>query len=114
MFSSTNLTRKNCVQTSNNCYFFTTITTTTTPTLLPTATMFVIALPARFYATRAVTYADAEQLQNRLYHEHDIELPVKSVQGLLGCRCSVHIYNELHEYERLGDIINDIANELDQ
>merc|ERR1739838_852761 len=78
------------------------------------ATMFVIALPARFYATRAVTYADAEQLQNRLYHEHDIELPVKPVQGLLGCRCSVHIYNELHEYERLGDIINDIANELDQ
>jgi selenocysteine lyase/cysteine desulfurase len=42
-------------------------------------------------------------------NESRIEVPVKCVQGRLYVRVSVHLYNQLSDYERLADAIQDIA-----
>lgn len=50
------------------------------------------------------TSNDAKQVQDFLFH-HSIEVPIKSVLGNLYVRLSCHVYNELHEYERLGNVM---------
>jgi isopenicillin-N epimerase len=50
------------------------------------------------------TSNDAKQVQDFLFH-HSIEVLIKSVLGNLYVRLSCHVYNELHEYERLGNVM---------
>jgi len=45
---------------------------------------------------------DAKAVQDFLY-DNFVEVPIKCVQGTLYVRLSCHVYNELHEYQRLAD-----------
>jgi len=67
--------------------------------------MCCVSVPDALYKGKHVTYDDAELIQNRLYHEHRIEVPLKMIQEKLYVRISVHIYNELSEYEKLADAV---------
>ncbi|KAJ0394261.1 hypothetical protein ATCC90586_006154 [Pythium insidiosum] len=49
--------------------------------------------------------ADAKHIQDTLHHAHQIEVPVKCVEGRLYVRLSAHIYNELEDYDRLARAI---------
>mmetsp|Transcript_30721 Transcript_30721/g.70803 ORF Transcript_30721/g.70803 Transcript_30721/m.70803 type:complete len:81 (-) Transcript_30721:945-1187(-) len=51
------------------------------------------------------TSTDAKTIQDHLY-QHHVEVPIKCVNGVLYVRLSCHIYNELKEYDRLGDVIS--------
>ncbi|XP_060551212.1 uncharacterized protein LOC132712792 [Ruditapes philippinarum] len=53
-------------------------------------------------------YSAAETIQNTLYHDYNIEVPVKCVQQRLYVRISAHIYNEMSEYKTLRDAVLDI------
>lgn len=70
--------------------------------------MRCIKLPISDDDTRSYKYDDAEIIQNRLYHEFNIEAPIKNIDGNLYVRISAHIYNYIDEYERLGYSIIDI------
>ncbi|KAL4232793.1 hypothetical protein ACF0H5_007479 [Mactra antiquata] len=59
-------------------------------------------------------YSSAEKIQNILFHNYNIEVPIKCVQNKLYVRISCHIYNELSEYEKLRDAILDFINSHDQ
>ena len=77
------------------------------------ASMCCVALPYRFNSDDRISkYDDAEKIQNFLYSEHRIEVPFKSVGGKLGVRISVHIYNELYEYEILADAVNQLPDDF--
>jgi selenocysteine lyase/cysteine desulfurase len=54
-------------------------------------------------------YDDAEIIQNQLYHDFNIEVPIKSIDGKLYVRISVHIYNYIEQYEQLGHAILEIV-----
>lgn len=71
----------------------------------------LVELPPDVYKKTGVEYSDAESLQNLLYHQFNIEVPVKCVDGVLYVRISCHIYNETSEYEKLGDAILTIMKE---
>ena len=36
------------------------------------------------------------------------QVPLKAIQGKLYVRIAVHVYNEMSDYKRLADAINDI------
>jgi selenocysteine lyase/cysteine desulfurase len=55
------------------------------------------------------TSDDAKRIQDFLY-DNFIEVPIKCVRGVLYVRLSCHVYNELHEYERLGEVIQKLPN----
>ncbi|KAL4426688.1 hypothetical protein ABPG77_004744 [Micractinium sp. CCAP 211/92] len=57
----------------------------------------------------AATSADAKFVQDMLHHNHAVESPVKCIGGQLYVRISVHIYNELADYERLAAAVLRIA-----
>ncbi|XP_078699428.1 uncharacterized protein LOC144926473 isoform X1 [Branchiostoma floridae x Branchiostoma belcheri] len=76
------------------------------------ASMALVQLPPAFHDGTAVTYDLAEKIQNQLYHRFNIEVPLKAVQGELYVRISAHIYNELADYEALGDAILQLKSEL--
>lgn len=62
------------------------------------------------------TSAHAKYIQDRLYFEFSVEVPVKCIEGLLYVRISAHIYNYFEQYVHiLGPAILSIAlsNELD-
>ncbi|OWF37410.1 L-cysteine desulfhydrase-like [Mizuhopecten yessoensis] len=68
--------------------------------------MALVELPPQLYSSdTAITYSTGEAIQNQLYHQYNIEVPVKCIQGTLYVRISCHIYNELAEYEKLGNCI---------
>ncbi|KAH3729468.1 hypothetical protein DPMN_055439 [Dreissena polymorpha] len=68
--------------------------------------MSLVALPEDLYShCDTVDYLAAEAVQNQLYHQYNIEVPIKCVQGKLYARISAHIYNEMAEYEILRDAI---------
>ncbi len=46
--------------------------------------------------------ADGDKLQDYLHFQHAIEVPIKVVQGKMYVRVSVHIYNEMKDYEILS------------
>ncbi|CAF1229356.1 unnamed protein product [Adineta steineri] len=46
-------------------------------------------------------YDDAEIIQNKLYHDFNIEVPIKNIDGNLYARISAHIYNYIEQYEEL-------------
>ncbi|CAF4231594.1 unnamed protein product [Adineta steineri] len=50
-------------------------------------------------------YDDAEIIQNKLYHDFNIEVPIKNIDGNLYVRISTHIYNYIEQYEELGNAI---------
>ncbi len=43
-----------------------------------------------------------ERVQERLYHEHRIECPIKTIEGRLYARISAHIYNRPEDYIHLA------------
>ncbi|CAI8058001.1 Probable L-cysteine desulfhydrase, chloroplastic [Geodia barretti] len=53
-------------------------------------------------------YSHAELLQDKLYHNHQIEAPVKAIQGRLYVRISAHIYNTAQDYAKLAAAVNEI------
>lgn len=68
--------------------------------------MCLIKLPLTLTAgLEVVDYSVAESLQNILYYQYKIEVPIKCVQKKLYIRISAHIYNELSEYELLRDAV---------
>lgn len=71
--------------------------------------MALVQLPAEFSSNQTVEYSDAETIQNHLYHKYNIEVPIKALQGRLYVRISVHIYNELSEYEKLASAVLELA-----
>jgi len=56
----------------------------------------------------ASTSTDAKRLQDYLY-DRRIEVPIKCVRGELFVRISCHVYNQLKEYRRLADAVNEIC-----
>ena len=51
------------------------------------------------------TDVQAFQLQELLHHDHQIEVPVKCLEGRLYVRISCHVYNYIEEYKRLSTVI---------
>ena len=76
-------------------------------------TMCCVSLPPEMYQGRIVQFEHAEVIQNKLYHDHKIEVPVKCVDSKLYTRISCHLYNELNEYEKLADVILSMVNIFD-
>lgn len=54
------------------------------------------------------TDRDAFQLQEKLYHDHQVEVPVKCLEGKLYVRISAHIYNSLEDYQKLAIVIRNM------
>ncbi|CAF1142918.1 unnamed protein product [Adineta steineri] len=50
-------------------------------------------------------YDDAKIIQNELYHNFNIVIPIKNIDGNLYVRISAHIYNYIEQYEELGNAI---------
>ncbi|BFZ25298.1 hypothetical protein BsWGS_28337 [Bradybaena similaris] len=72
--------------------------------------MVLVELPADIQSMfSTISYDAAEIIQNILYTEFDIEVPVKSIQGRLYVRISAHIYNERSDYEKLAHAITAVA-----
>ncbi|XP_065883600.1 uncharacterized protein [Dysidea avara] len=73
-------------------------------------TMILVQLPADILGGGApqITYDHAELIQNRLFHDHHIEVPIKALEGKLYVRISAHVYNELDQYSSLASAIVDI------
>ncbi|CAF1276441.1 unnamed protein product [Adineta ricciae] len=46
-------------------------------------------------------YVHAEMIQNKLYHEFSIEVPIKCINEQLYVRISTHIYNSIEQYQIL-------------
>ncbi|XP_038077787.1 probable L-cysteine desulfhydrase, chloroplastic [Patiria miniata] len=70
--------------------------------------MALVQLPPDAAGNKTKNYDAAEMIQNQLYHEFNIEVPIKAVDGKLYVRISAHIYNELPEYQRLAAAIKSI------
>jgi len=72
--------------------------------------MRCIKLPISNYDNKDdFKYDDAEIIQNQLYHDFNIEVPIKNIDGKLYVRISAHIYNYIEQYEQLGDAILEIV-----
>ncbi len=56
-------------------------------------------------ANQKFTYDQAELIQNYLYNNHNIEVPVKCVNNILYVRISCHIYNNFDDYVQLSNAI---------
>ncbi|GBG24406.1 L-cysteine desulfhydrase [Hondaea fermentalgiana] len=56
--------------------------------------------------------ADAHGLQERLYHTHKVECPVKEINGRLYLRISSHVYNCLDDYERVAHAVDDVLRDV--
>jgi len=54
----------------------------------------------------SATPEGAARLQQHLRQQHRIEVPVVAVFGRLYCRISAQVYNNMRQYERLGDAVN--------
>ena len=71
--------------------------------------MRCIKLPIADDQKNSFKYDDAEIIQNQLYHDFSIEVPIKSIDGHLYVRISAHVYNFIEEYEQLGHAIIEIV-----
>ena len=74
---------------------------------LPDALLDCVSLQGQEEAVKA----HAEMIQAKLHYEFNIEVPVKLIQGKLYTRISAHVYNEMSDYNRLGDVIAIMTNE---
>ncbi|XP_059153483.1 uncharacterized protein LOC131939285 [Physella acuta] len=65
--------------------------------------MVLVQLPSCVHSMfPVIDYSAAERVQNMLYHDFNVEVPIKSVQGSLYVRISAHVYNEASDYEKLA------------
>jgi selenocysteine lyase/cysteine desulfurase len=48
-------------------------------------------------------------IQDKLHHEHSIEVPVKNIDGVLYLRLSCFVYNTFDEYVALGNAVEKLA-----
>jgi hypothetical protein len=71
--------------------------------------MCCIKLPISDNNKDGFKYDDAEIIQNQLYHDFNIEVPIKNIDGNLYVRISAHIYNYIEQYEQLGYAIIEIV-----
>ncbi|CAF4361605.1 unnamed protein product, partial [Rotaria magnacalcarata] len=71
--------------------------------------MRCIKLPISDDNNGGFKYDDAEIIQNQLYHDFNIEVPIKSIDGNLYVRISAHLYNYIEQYKQLGHAIVEIA-----
>jgi len=71
--------------------------------------MRCIKLPISDNNKDGFKYDDAEIIQNQLYHDFNIEVPIKNIDGNLYVRISAHIYNYIEQYEQLGYAITEIV-----
>ena len=55
----------------------------------------------------SLKYSEAEIIQNFLYHNFKIEVPVKALNDVLYVRISAHIYNNLDDYSYLASVVLD-------
>lgn len=70
--------------------------------------MRCIRLPISNHDKNSFKYDDAEMIQNQLYHDFNIEVPIKTINGDLYVRISAHIHNYIEQYEQLGHAILEI------
>ena len=77
--------------------------------------MALVSLPSSTFDLQNgnATSNDAEEIQDLLY-EKEIECPVKNIQGVLYVRISVHVYNELKDYEVLAKGVLEIMSERER
>lgn len=75
--------------------------------------MRCIKLPISDHDTSSFKYDDAEIIQNQLYHDFNIEVPIKTINGNLYVRISAHIHNYIEQYEQLGHAILEIVRNRD-
>ncbi|XP_042189042.1 probable L-cysteine desulfhydrase, chloroplastic [Callorhinchus milii] len=71
--------------------------------------MACVQLPECLFQDGSANYEQGEIIQNALYRQYDIEVPIKALGGKLYVRISTHIYNELNQYQKLADSIEEIA-----
>lgn len=68
--------------------------------------MVLVELPRALYpAVDEVSYEDAERLQNELFHDFNIEVPIKAVDGNLYVRVSCHLHTSLDDIESLAQAV---------
>ncbi len=70
-----------------------------------TGCMEVLPLPAAAAARFGATPDGAARLKTRLFADHRIEAQVLCVRGMLVVRLSAQVYNEMSDYDRLGDAV---------
>ncbi|GCC28189.1 hypothetical protein chiPu_0006617 [Chiloscyllium punctatum] len=71
--------------------------------------MACVQLPEYLLKDGYANYEQAEIIQNALYSQNNIEVPVKALGGKLYVRISVHIYNELEQYQKLADAVEELT-----
>lgn len=76
---------------------------TLVPLGLHSPMMALVRLPES-YQTNSATSEDAKRVQDMLF-DHFIEVPIKCINNTLYVRISCHIYNQLSDYERLGEVV---------
>jgi selenocysteine lyase/cysteine desulfurase len=54
--------------------------------------------------------SEHQELQDKLFENYKIEVPIKKIENVLYVRISCHLYNELQEYERLADAMLELRN----
>lgn len=54
---------------------------------------------------RLATSTYGKIVQDRLFYHHRVEVPIKLINGKLYVRISVHVYNDLHDYDILANSI---------
>ena len=80
-----------------------------TGTSFHTGSMILVPLPNHINNTSTTincTDKEAFTLQNMLYHNHYVEVPIKCVNGRLYVRVSCHVYNDLEDFARLAKAVN--------
>eukprot|EP00536_Pseudo-nitzschia_multiseries_P013857 jgi/Psemu1/213044/e_gw1.624.45.1 len=73
------------------------------PLALHSPMMALVRLPDRMQSSPS-TSDEAKAVQDFLY-DNTIEVPIKCIRGVLYVRISCHVYNEIHEYQRLADTL---------
>lgn len=68
------------------------------------SSMCCVSLPKKFKKEH-VKFEDGELIQNLLFHNHQIEVPIKCIDGELYVRISCHLYNNIEEYKKLAQAI---------
>ena len=79
---------------------------TLVPMHLSAPTMTLVRLPNTISGNNSSrkTSTDAKRIQDYLY-QHNIEVPVKCIRGVLYVRVSCHVYNSSDDFDRLGQIL---------
>eukprot|EP00617_Octactis_speculum_P022781 CAMPEP_0185764012 /NCGR_PEP_ID=MMETSP1174-20130828/22912_1 /TAXON_ID=35687 /ORGANISM="Dictyocha speculum, Strain CCMP1381" /LENGTH=82 /DNA_ID=CAMNT_0028446357 /DNA_START=47 /DNA_END=295 /DNA_ORIENTATION=- len=66
-----------------------------------------VPAPTRMVEKHSRSSTDAKGLQDWLHHARGIECPVKCLDGELLVRISAHVYNEMEDYEKLSDAVQE-------